>query len=516
MKRTGTPLHLRLTAGIASIALWSCMLPTAALANDVTTPTPYINESGTIDGNVTVDDGTYGVMASGREEGAVASVDVTGDVTNATKGAPIAYGAVSEGRDGGSGQLDVGGNVTTSPKDDVDASANGRGLFVTVDGGSARANVSGDVLANATTDSIGVEARAYGKDTDSVAATVDGTVTATSTRVPEGRSNRSYAVDAQASDQSSALVQVAGDLVSKAYGADSAAMGVNVYSEAESSTIVEVEGDVRALAEGGAYGGSLYTTGGVARLVVGGDIVTSAPSDGVSVGMALSSKDAGTPELVVQGTIHASTTGIEVEGDEGATFDVTVWKIEVGEGGSLVDKVDAASVDTDSVASQIKYIIKVEQPEAGGTLSAVGSLKGTLAQSFGFDVAHAGDKVYLDVALEDGYFVSGAYNGQGKKIQLMHDEGGYYVIVPDGGGVYLTAELGKVEPTPAAEKPMPRPAVETAPEEGSSYATPVASAAVISSALPATADTQSPLFAVALALAGAACVIAARRPVAEG
>lgn len=92
--------------------------------------------------------------------------------------------------------------------------------------------------------------------------------------------------------------------------------------------------------------------------------------------------------------------------------------------------------------NNIMYIIKVEQPSEGGTITAVDENGNDLAKNFGFDVAHEGEKVMLKANLEEGYNIIAAYNGLGEKQPLLKDEqGNYYIFIPKGGGVYLSAEL---------------------------------------------------------------------------
>ena len=49
----------------------------------------------------------------------------------------------------------------------------------------------------------------------------------------------------------------------------------------------------------------------------------------------------------------------------------------------------------------------------------------------------------LKVDLQDGYVLKGAYNGQGEKVALLTDDNGYYLLVPKGGAVYITADIVK-------------------------------------------------------------------------
>ena len=85
----------------------------------------------------------------------------------------------------------------------------------------------------------------------------------------------------------------------------------------------------------------------------------------------------------------------------------------------------------------IMYIIRLEQPKKGGTLSTVGT-----TQSNGYDTAHEGDTVTLKVNVKKGYKVVAAYNGTDQKVQLVQDaKGDYYIVVPKGGGVTLSVAL---------------------------------------------------------------------------
>jgi len=91
------------------------------------------------------------------------------------------------------------------------------------------------------------------------------------------------------------------------------------------------------------------------------------------------------------------------------------------------------------------YIAKVEQPSKGGTLKAVDPNGSDLSKSYDFPVAHEGDKVILKANLQSGWKIKAAYNGKGaNKQQLSKDKNGnYYIIVPKGGGINLSADLEK-------------------------------------------------------------------------
>ena len=92
------------------------------------------------------------------------------------------------------------------------------------------------------------------------------------------------------------------------------------------------------------------------------------------------------------------------------------------------------------VEESIHYIIRVEPSQED-----IIGLSGT-EKVHGYDTATEGSTVTLKVKVPDGYTLTGAYNGEGEKIALEKDaDGNYYVVVPRGGGVYLSVELEKDE-----------------------------------------------------------------------
>ena len=157
-------------------------------------------------------------------------------------------------------------------------------------------------------------------------------------------------------------------------------------------------------------------------------------------------EEGSTADILINGTLSAGACPVliakeEVDAESGVTL--TVWKIVPGEDGviakdSLPDTEDEEDlVKDENFEKSIQYIIKMEQPEKGGTLSIDG-----VTTSHDLDVAREGEKVLLKVDLEEGFKITGAYNGLGEKVALvLDDDGNYYVIVPRGGGVYLSVTL---------------------------------------------------------------------------
>ena len=90
----------------------------------------------------------------------------------------------------------------------------------------------------------------------------------------------------------------------------------------------------------------------------------------------------------------------------------------------------------------INYIVKVENPTAGGTISVTKADGSALdpIEGYEFGTARQDDKILLKVNLEDGYRIVGAYNGD----ELLEGENGeYYLVIPKGGGVSLSVKLEK-------------------------------------------------------------------------
>lgn len=218
-------------------------------------------------------------------------------------------------------------------------------------------------------------------------------------------------------------------------------------------------------------------------------------SDGVGILRELSSEEMSGPidvpnrdnkvNVLVEEVLDAKDVGVLLREYSPTELDpnlnLTVWKIKLNDNNNAAEKELAASEPDIHVANaetlpkdsryklndesqtsrlntrgnastrttardfelnNIMYIIKVEQPSEGGTITAVDENGNDLAKSFGFDVAHEGEKVMLKANLEEGYKIIAAYNGLGEKQPLLKDEkGNYYIFVPKGGGVYLSAEL---------------------------------------------------------------------------
>ena len=260
-------------------------------------------------------------------------------------------------------------------------------------------------------------------------------------------------VHAYAGDESKTSVTVGGDVTVE--GKD--ATGVNAYAADGGEASVTVEGNVSAKLEESGFGAAAVWAsayeGGSADVHVVGDV------DG---GIALSTYgDSCEIKVTVEGTVSGEDAAVMVYPGNNNSDEVTLllWKAELNENGNVVEayqydledfpeemreEVEKANeenaADAAKVEDNILYIIKLEQLSEGGELSVSGTEKVD-----GFDVAKEGDNVILKIAIADGYKLNGAYNGLGEKVALLQDSNGdYYVIVPKGGGVYLSADVSKI------------------------------------------------------------------------
>ena len=125
---------------------------------------------------------------------------------------------------------------------------------------------------------------------------------------------------------------------------------------------------------------------------------------------------------------------------------LTVWEIIPNADGSVVQETcldqqgNRQANELEEAEKEIQYIIRLEQPEAGATLSTEGT-----REYEGYTVANEGDNVVLKVALQPGYMITDAFNGTDTKINLLQGEdGNYYLVVPRGGAVNLSVSLRRI------------------------------------------------------------------------
>ena len=363
------------------------------------------------------------------------TVTVAGDIT--VSGENNATGVYASSAVGATATVEVGGNVSAEGDDATGVQTEA------FKEGTTSVKVGGDVTASGEDNATAVNA----SSTEGGAVTVEvgGNVSAEGDYVA--------GVRAYAGDESKTSVTVGGDVTVE--GKD--ATGVNAYAADGGEASVTVEGNVSAKLEESGFGAAAVWAsayeGGSADVHVVGDV------DG---GIALSTYgDSCEIKVTVEGTVSGEDAAVMVYPGNNNSDEVTLllWKAELNENGNVVEayqypveavpeemreEVEKANeenaADAAKVEDNILYIIKLEQLSEGGELSVSGTEKVD-----GFDVAKEGDNVILKIAIADGYKLNGAYNGLGEKVALLQDSNGdYYVIVPKGGGVYLSADVSKI------------------------------------------------------------------------
>lgn len=249
-------------------------------------------------------------------------------------------------------------------------------------------------------------------------------------------------VNVEANDDSKVSVTV-GDIKADGNGLD---LEVNGESEVTITT-----GSITSSEEGlYLYMGEYDNDKSVLSLVTDGDVT----SESTGLFFDTDSQNA-KADVLVTGTISGKKAAIEFENDglfysdedypESESLSLTVWKIELNDDGTIANNTyDNSNNDPEAFEKRIMYIMRVEQPEGGAIELSDGDGK-ALSTSHDYEVANEGDKVFVKVTPNEGYILTGAYNGtDGEKLALLTDaDGKYYVEVPKGGGVYLTAELEK-------------------------------------------------------------------------
>ena len=361
---------------------------------------------------------------------------------------------------------------------------------------------SGDATATVTVADGGVSAAGYEADgvvvntknidEGTAAATLEITddVSATDTAYGLSTHNTDWT-----EDEVSAVSGENGVLTVKAEGVEAEAEGfqaIGVYVDAEDNGTVNLEiGEEGITATAGVYaaGAVLTANGGTVNATVGEGGI-SATGDGFSAGAVLTASNEGNVNLTVEGDVAGDTAGLVIGGLEPGASDgtgtidafieetlsgenavvvasaelednltLTVWQATVNKETNRVvtsaadyekfvgyeysdEEKEALAATAQKVEEKIQYIIKLEQPEAGANLSVTDKDGNALKKKNNYDVANENDTVILKVNLQEGYTLTGAFNGVNEKVELQQDgDGNYYVVVPKGGGVYLSVTL---------------------------------------------------------------------------
>lgn len=309
-----------------------------------------------------------------------------------------------------------------------DVSGGKAGLEIFNNNGITKADIDGDLTGG--TNGIDAEVINGGKTTVSV----DGSISGKSAGI--NVENGHYAVE-DVPEIKGGTVDIRSDDVS---GENT---GIYVGSYAGAETDITVNGNVT-----GGTGSAICANNEKSDtdITVKGD-VTSKEGFGIT-GTTID----GELNITVDGTVSGGKGGVYTA-DDGSGFTLTVWKIEPDEQGALAFGMndDEAYVENKAFEQTIQYIIRLDQPTAGATLSVTdkngNALSKIVSSENTYEYAYEGDTVLLKVDLAEGYDLLGAYNNDGKATELLKDaDGNYYIVVPKGGGVSLSVEVKKAEP----------------------------------------------------------------------
>lgn len=498
-KFLGAPLMLMLLAGMPwCIASATSVGPgenitiegdiTVSLASSALCVFAYQPEVGddkdatvTVNGNVSLQvDGGDAALYAESADGGHATATINGDVkSEVSNGNARAIEAKSYGNTS---------NTTVTVKGSV--SSDGKNDSTGITSYNSDISIGSDVTAKGTY-STGIRIQSDKQASVSVA----GNVSAFGNNViglavePYGR-YPIYAEDSSLIANGNFTVDVKGDVKAKAPDGGQAA---GLWISTNNSVVAEEEQPTRNLSDNQDNQPTISPNEKKNSILLHKNLI----SDGVGILRELSSEEmSGQRDIpdrdnkvnvLVEGELDAKDVGVLLREYSPTELDpnlnLTVWKIKLNDNNNAAEKeleaaasepdipvTNAESLPKDSryklndesqtsrlntrgnastrttardfELNNIMYIIKVEQPSEGGTITAVDENGNDLAKSFGFDVAHEGEKVMLKANLEEGYNIIAAYNGLGEKQPLLKDEqGNYYIFIPKGGGVYLSVEL---------------------------------------------------------------------------
>lgn len=372
-------------------------------------------------------------IAVSSSGGGTSTVEVKDDVT-ATSSSSSATGVKVSSSSGGTASVIIDGRPTAISETD-EAIA----LEVIALDGSANAAVGGTTTATGANGAIGavINLRENGQ-----AEVETGAINAESTG--SGDAKGTYVISSK--DGGSADLYVHGDISSTSSGSGNA-VGASLAANSNSTNSdikLEVEGNISGSDTGleiydRSKGGTTITAL-VKKDVSGGEtglhIVEADSESNIFVGIEgiVSNTDTtGGAPIVVSDSLTAI--------DE--SLNLSIWKVEPNDAGHLVMQEDGSGNLTygekaQAVEKNINYIIKYD--------TSIADLGGVQHSAYA-PTAREGDTVtILKINVPDGYKLTGAYNGSDYSKEKLYQDaaGNYYVKVPFGGGVYLSASFEKL------------------------------------------------------------------------
>ncbi len=382
----------------------------------VEVPAPISNESGIdIKSDVDVRDKDFAVLVTteGLSEGSGASATIDGNVSLVNNGSARTIESYS-------------------------------------DTGNTAITVTGDVFAySANGESTGIYTRALEGHNSSV--TVGGDVT----------------VDSYNSDATDVFIEAEDSSVDVKIGGSVMATSLHdKYGEATGIIIANTDStvnvDVGSVINGGTGLEILNGSGATSNVTIHGDLTVDRYGI-VSAGTAGKSQS----NVVIEGTLDAFKGAVlltdklskDPTTPEKSDLNLYVWKINTDKNAAIAQKMtynpstmDEPEIenDEDFVKNNIYYIIKVKQPNEGGSLYVTDENGNSLTEKNGNNVAKEGTVLLLESELDSDYVIDDVYGDISKNLSLVKDANGNYIlVVMRGGGVYFNAAIRRL--TPMAE-----------------------------------------------------------------
>lgn len=397
---------------------------------------------------------TTGVSAKSDGNRAKAAATVGGDITVTNNNSPHENTGIRASADGegAAASVTAGGNVSVKSTD-----GSVSGIIANIgdeDSGkddakdaTVNVDVKGNVTANSTNaDAYGVTTGAM-VENSSTTVNVTGNVSAASTN---GGANGITTV--AEGENASVKVTVGGDVSSSSTNGEGAAYGIYSYSLDGGDVDITLEKNLTVTGSAENVCGIMIMSGdgdiagndtSSTKINIRGDLNSS--GSGIAV-----MQDSGTVDIVIEGTLKSQSDAVLLgavnEENPTDNLNITVWKIESGTN-SIVGVADLeedfgkVSEETrQKVEQSINYIIKIDENQTNSI-----SLSNTRKIN-DLDTARATEEVAVKLNIPKGYRLLDAYSDVNHTVKLQgNSKDGYYLVVPSGGGVYVSLSLARIE-----------------------------------------------------------------------
>ena len=203
-----------------------------------------------------------------------------------------------------------------------------------------------------------------------------------------------------------------------------------IYYNAEGDYYYNEEGDMWQ---------EIQQESGETNVTIAGDV------HGDDIGVSLWNVD--NTNILIDGTVSGNNSAVLVSNEIIAdSLNLTIWEIKPDDEGHYIEKQigededgNPITVEDEYMLDKIQYIIRVEPTQA-----SMIRLLGTTEQD-GYQVAHEGDTVVVKLNIPNGYMLNGVFGDVPKECKLLKDgNGDYFLVVPRGGGVFISLDLQRI------------------------------------------------------------------------